>query len=25
VAQYHTYEFLARATGRSAADLGQGK
>ena len=25
VAQYHTYEFLARATGRSAADLGQNK
>ena len=25
VEQYHTYEFLARATGRSAADLGQSK
>jgi ABC-type nitrate/sulfonate/bicarbonate transport system substrate-binding protein len=25
VAQYYTYEFLARATGRSAADLGQNK
>ncbi len=25
VAQYYTYEFLARATGRNATDLGQNR
>jgi hypothetical protein len=25
VGQYYTYEFLSRATGRSAVDLGQNK
>jgi hypothetical protein len=25
ISQYYTYEFLARATGRSAVDLGQNK